>query len=99
MLKVNFRDNVFAMTRHERTVKISSKGQITLPKPARDALGTEFVRVIVNSDGAVSVQAVPDLGGSLKKYAKNAEPGLTWDEIRDRAWEAELRDRHKPKRR
>jgi AbrB family looped-hinge helix DNA binding protein len=87
------------MSHHERTVKISSKGQITLPKPARDALGSDFVRVIVSEQGTVSVQAVPNLGGALNKYAKNAGPARSWDEMRDKAWEAEVRDRQKPKRR
>ena len=87
------------MAGFQRTVKISSKGQITLPKAARDALGTNIVQVIVDKGGAVRVEAVPDLGGSLSKYAKNADPSLNWEDMRDKAWRAELSDRHKPKRR
>ena len=87
------------MSRHERTVKISSKGQITLPKAARDALGTDIVRVIVDDDSRVRVEAIPELAGSLSKYAKNAPKSLSWNQIRERAWEAELSDRDKTKRR
>jgi AbrB family looped-hinge helix DNA binding protein len=87
------------MTMHQRTVKISSKGQITLPKAARDALGTNVVRVIVDDKGAVRVEAIPKLAGSLRKYARNADSTVGWNEIRERAWGAELSDKYKPKRR
>jgi hypothetical protein len=83
----------------QRTVKISSKGQITLPKAARDALGSRFVRLTVEKNGSVRVDALPELGGSLRKYARNADAKLSWDEIRDRAWSAEIRARRNPKRR
>ena len=73
----------------EKTAKVSSKGQITLPKQVRDLLKSDFVRLIVE-DGQVRLEAVPDLAGSLAKYAKD-EP---IENEREAAWEAELRDRH-----
>lgn len=83
----------------QRTVKISSKGQITLPKVARDALGTSYVQLTVDERGTVRVERLPELAGSLRKYAKNVDPKLSWNEIRELAWTAEYRERDKPKRR
>lgn len=49
--------------------KISSKGQITLPKAARDRRGSKLVRLISDGNG-VRIEAVRDVAGSLKQYAK-----------------------------
>ena len=78
------------MTILQRTVKISSKGQITLPKVARDALGTNTVRLTVEKGGAVRVEAIPELGGSLSKYAKRYIP---IEEARETAWTMEAKDK------
>ena len=78
------------MSRHERTVKISSKGQITLPKAARDALGTDIVRVIVDEKSRVRVEAMPELAGSLSKYAKRYIP---IEEAREIAWAEVAKER------
>jgi AbrB family looped-hinge helix DNA binding protein len=57
----------------QRISKISSKGQITLPKAVRAKLGTSLVRIVASSDG-VRIEPVPDLAGSLKAYAKTYVP-------------------------
>ena len=77
------------MIAFEKTAKVSSKGQITLPKQVRDLLKSDFVRLVVE-DGEVRLEPVPDLAGSLAKYAKD---GPVADE-REAAWEAELGDRY-----
>jgi AbrB family looped-hinge helix DNA binding protein len=77
------------MIAFEKTAKVSSKGQITLPKPVRDLLQSDFVRLIVE-DGAVRLEAVPDLAGSLARYGQ----GRPVENEREAAWEAELRDRY-----
>lgn len=61
------------MKNFEKTAKISSKGQITLPKVARSALGTDSVRIVVE-DGQVRLEPVPDLAGSLSQYADKYIP-------------------------
>jgi AbrB family looped-hinge helix DNA binding protein len=57
-----------------KTAKISRKGQITLPKAARDALGTDLVQLEIGADGRIVIVAVTDLAGSLSGYAKAYVP-------------------------
>ncbi len=57
------------MEAFDRAVKISSKGQITLPKAVRELLGTDIVRVVVR-DGHVHIVPVLDAGGYLAGYAE-----------------------------
>ena len=52
-----------------KVAKISSKGQITLPKAVRDRLGSNLVRV-VSDDKGVRIEPVRDVAGSLRHYAK-----------------------------
>ena len=70
-----------------KTVKISSKGQITLPKAMRDALGTNVVTVTAK-DGSLVIDPLPNLAGALKKYAK--DPPIPFAEERERAWILEM---------
>ena len=77
------------MIAFQKTAKVSSKGQITLPKQIRDLLGSDLVRLVVE-DGAVRLEAVPDLAGSLARYARERPV----ENERDAAWEAELRERY-----
>jgi AbrB family looped-hinge helix DNA binding protein len=77
------------MIAFEKTAKVSSKGQITLPKPIRDLLRSDFVRLVVE-DGEVRLEPVPDLAGSLASYAR----GMPVENEKEAAWETELRDRY-----
>jgi len=77
------------MIAYEKTAKVSSKGQITLPQQIRSLLKSDFVRLVVEDD-QVRLEPVHDLAGSLSKYAKERPV----ENERQLAWEAELRDRH-----
>lgn len=66
-----------------KTLKLSSKGQVTLPKIMRDALGSEFVLVSMDN-GRIVMEPFPDLAGSLKAYAR---PDLSHDEAVELAWQ------------
>ncbi|MGO9543554.1 MAG: AbrB/MazE/SpoVT family DNA-binding domain-containing protein [Rhodomicrobium sp.] len=68
--------------------KISSKGQITLPKSVRDRLGSEFVRLISDGEG-IRIEPVRDVAGSLKRYAKTY---VTIEEAREGAARAAASD-------
>jgi len=68
--------------------KISSKGQITLPKSVRERLGSEFVRLISDDEG-VRIEPVRDVAGSLKRYAKSY---VTIEEAREGAGRAAASD-------
>lgn len=64
-------------------VKITSKGQVTIPKEIRNLLGSDIVEFEL-IEGNVMVKPVKSVGGSLKKYAKRHIP---LEEIRDTVWE------------
>jgi bifunctional DNA-binding transcriptional regulator/antitoxin component of YhaV-PrlF toxin-antitoxin module len=76
-----------------KTAKVSSKGQITLPREVRKALGTDFVR-IVSEQGTVRIEPIPDVAGSLAHYARGRKR-VPFRIARDRAWEAVVREKHK----
>jgi AbrB family looped-hinge helix DNA binding protein len=74
--------------------RMTSKGQITIPKPVREALmlraGDRVVFRVVDGPRAVLART-PDL---LELAGSVPVPpdvrGLSWDEIRRRAWAAQL---------
>jgi AbrB family looped-hinge helix DNA binding protein len=76
-----------------KTAKISSKGQITLPREIRKALGTDHVRIVSDED-SVRIEPVNDVAGSLAHYAKNKRK-VSFHVARDKAWEAVVREKHK----
>jgi bifunctional DNA-binding transcriptional regulator/antitoxin component of YhaV-PrlF toxin-antitoxin module len=74
----------------ERALKIFRKGQITLPKRVREALKTDFVRVVVE-EGSVRIVPVRDVAVGLRKYAKRCAP---LREVKDQAWDEAVREKH-----
>jgi len=76
--------------------RVSSKGQITIPKSIRDALslseGDQVVFRVIEGERAILART-PDLlelAGSVPTPAEAR--GLSWDEIRRRTWAAQVRD-------
>jgi len=67
-------------------VKITRKGQVTIPKKIRQKLNATAVYFEVVGDEVV-VRAVRDAAGSLSAYARNAKPGRSIARMKDRAWE------------
>jgi len=64
------------------TAKITSKGQVTIPKRVRDILESNTVEFII-SDDTVIVKPVKSVGGALAKYAtKHA----ALKEVRKKVW-------------
>jgi antitoxin PrlF len=75
--------------------RITSKGQITIPKPVREALklneGDRVVFRLIEGERAILART-PDLlelAGSVSVPVEVR--GLPWEEIRRRAWAAQLR--------
>jgi len=66
----------------EALAKITSKGQVTIPKKIRELLGTKVVRFRV-VEGKVILEPVRDLGGVFRKYARKT---FSFEEERERAW-------------
>jgi AbrB family looped-hinge helix DNA binding protein len=79
----------------EATAKITAKGQITVPKAVRDALGVKEGDSLIFrvEDGHATVAAnvdLLDLAGTVSVPV--AVRGLPWNEIRNRAWRARAQD-------
>jgi AbrB family looped-hinge helix DNA binding protein len=75
--------------------RITSKGQITIPKAVREALnlgeGDQVVFRVIEGERAILART-PDLlelAGSVPVPA--GVRGLEWDEVRRRAWAGQLR--------
>jgi len=75
--------------------RMTSKGQVTIPKPVRDALklseGDQVVFRVIEGERAILART-PDLlelAGSVPVPA--GVRGLPWEEIRRRAWAAQTR--------
>ena len=73
-------------------VKITSKGQVTIPKEIREKLKTNSVYFEVEDD-TVMLKPVRDAAGSLSEYAGNVKPGMSMRQMKDRAWEVAVREK------
>jgi AbrB family looped-hinge helix DNA binding protein len=61
---------------------VTSKGQVTLPKPVRDFLHSKTIEFEISGDKVV-MRPVRSVGGSLKRYAKDYQP---LEQVRDKVW-------------
>jgi len=73
-------------------VKITRKGQVTIPKEIREKLKANSVYFEVEDD-IVMVKPVRDAAGSLREYARNVKPGVSMKQMKDRAWEVAIREK------
>ncbi len=73
-------------------VKITRKGQVTIPKAIRERLKAKVVYFEVEND-IVMMKPVRDVAGSLSGYAGNVKTGGSMKQIKDRAWEAAVREK------
>lgn len=71
------------------SVKITSKGQVTIPEGIRNLLGSDLVEFeIIN--GSIVVKPVKSVAGSLSDYAPKYIP---IKDIRDKVWVQVAHDR------
>ncbi len=73
-------------------VKITSKGQVTIPKEIREKLKAKAVYFEIVDDTIV-VKAVKDAAGSLSEYAVNVKPGMSMKQLKEKAWEEAVREK------
>ena len=73
-------------------VKITKKGQVTIPKQIRERLKATAVYFEVVDDDVV-VRAVRDAAGSLSEYAGNVKPDVSMKQMKDRAWEEAVHEK------
>jgi len=71
----------------EITAKITSKGQVTIPKKVRSLLGSTTVEFVL-ADDTVIIRPVRSVGGALAKYAARHVPlrdirRKVWKEVAD----------------
>ena len=64
------------------TARITSKGQVTIPKKIRDILNSRVVEFVVEND-RIEVRAVSSVAAGLKQYAKSYVP---LSEVREAVW-------------
>lgn len=75
-----------------QAVKITKKGQVTIPKKIRERLkATEVYFEVVNDE--VVVRAIRDAAGSLGEYAGNVKPDTSIKEMKERAWEEAVHEK------
>jgi bifunctional DNA-binding transcriptional regulator/antitoxin component of YhaV-PrlF toxin-antitoxin module len=67
-------------------VKITKKGQVTIPREIRKRLKANTIYFDVVND-TIMVKAVRDAAGSLHEYAENVKPGTSIKHMKERAWE------------
>ncbi len=65
------------------TATITLKGQITLPKEVRKALGSNTVEIKVEGETVV-LMPIRSVAGALGNYAGEKAP---FDEVREKVWE------------
>jgi AbrB family looped-hinge helix DNA binding protein len=75
------------------TVKITKKGQITLPKKVRQLLNSDIVEFEIVDNNLV-LKPVQSVSGSLGAYAKKPLP---FNSARDSAWEKAINEKHRQK--
>ena len=73
-------------------VKITKKGQVTIPKEIRERLKTNTIYFDVKEDDIV-VRAVRDVAGSLHEYAKNVKPGISIRQMKEKSWEVAVHEK------
>ncbi len=65
------------------TATITSKGQLTLPRDVRKALGTNTVELQVDGERVVLLP-IRSIAGALGKYAGGKAP---FEKVREKVWE------------
>lgn len=68
-----------------KVMKVSSRGQVTLPREVRDVLGSDVVTYDIRN-GQVLLLPAKDVGGSLKEYARKLP--MPFRRAREKAWKA-----------
>jgi AbrB family looped-hinge helix DNA binding protein len=80
------------MVMTSQAVKITRKGQVTIPKKIRERLKATAVYFDVVDDEVV-VRAVRDAAGSLSEYAGNVKPDISIKQMKDSAWEEAVHEK------
>jgi len=74
-------------------VKITRKGQVTIPKEIREKLGSNIVEFELSGDKVI-VKPVKSIAASLRTYSKRYAP---LKQVREKVWEKVVHDRIRKK--
>lgn len=77
-----------------KTLKISDKGQIVIPKAFVKHLGSNLIKLEVRKNQELAISPVRDLAGSLTAFAYK-EPSTNFNELRNKAWDIVIKDKFK----
>jgi AbrB family looped-hinge helix DNA binding protein len=72
------------------TIKITKKGQITLPKKVRQLLNSNIIELEI-VDNNIALKPIRSISGSLGVYADKPPSSSE----RDKAWEKAVNDKHR----
>jgi len=73
-------------------VKITEKGQVTIPREIRNILKANLISFVV-VDGVVTIQPLRDVGGALHAYVQNEPPIGSFQDRKEAAWEEAIREK------
>ncbi len=71
--------------------KITSKGQVTIPKKIRTILKTNVIEFLIDENG-ISIKPVRDVGGTLHKYSRKYEDIR---QVKEKVWKAVAHEKGK----
>ncbi len=74
------------------TATVTSRGQVTLPRAVREAIGDSKTIEFTVVNNVITIQPIPDMAGSLAKYAKG-KPDVPLSEIRKQVWSKVAHDK------
>ena len=71
-------------------VKITKKGQVTIPKKIREKLKSDVIEFEVE-EGKVVIKPIRSVAGSLQKYGRKE---ISYREAREKAWDEVIHERY-----
>ena len=73
------------------TVRITQKGQVTIPRKIRDKLGSKVVEFDIVDDQII-IRPLTSVAGSLSAY--NRKESVPFKEAREKAWDEISREKY-----
>ncbi len=74
------------------TATVTRRGQVTLPRAVREAIGDSKSIEFTVTGNVITIQAIPDMGGSLEKYSRE-KAIVPLSDIRKQVWSKVAHDK------
>lgn len=72
------------MSINSKTISISPRGQITLPKKLRDLFKTNSITLEIIDNSHAMISPIPDVGGIISGFKKKTD--LSFEQVRNKSW-------------